>query len=374
MLNHGIVNLPDLLNSLSDDQRERANRIFHVTLSTGDMQVPEPMKPWVESRFGSVEAAEHQQIVKVTNLVTLEGALFNETRANRPFEVKDNENVSDLIAKSVGDPFCTPATGTPEDVFGRVEGKSCVTASNVAKYDGFHGLVIFANHDPLIWSEAEVVDYFRTARTWAEKAHEEDPTAVYFFLMWNCLWKSGASIVHGHMQMTVSQGMHYAKIESWRRAALDYRQQYGANYFDDLWQVHQDLGLAWQEEQVRGLAYLTPIKEKEVLLLGQSFNDELASALYSVIETMVTQMGVRAFNMAVYLPPIAPVPEDWEGFPVVVRIVDRGDVDNRVSDIGAMELYASSVVCSDPFVVASILKGWKAVPDGTMTCDGVRQR
>jgi hypothetical protein len=36
--------------------------------------------------------------------------------------------------------------------------------------------------------------------------------------------------------------------------------------------------------------------------------------------------------------------------------VDRGDPANRTSDIGAMELYAASVVASDPFRVAEALR------------------
>ena len=53
------------------------------------------------------------------------------------------------------------------------------------------------------------------------------------------------------------------------------------------------------------------------------------------------------------MPPLAAVSEDWSGFPVIVRLVDRGDVNTRVADFGAMELYASSVVSSDPFAVAT---------------------
>jgi hypothetical protein len=56
------------------------------------------------------------------------------------------------------------------------------------------------------------------------------------------------------------------------------------------------------------------------------------------------------------MPPIAEVEEDWSGFPVVVRIVDRGDPDSKVSDVGAMELYAASVIASDPFAVAGALE------------------
>jgi hypothetical protein len=55
------------------------------------------------------------------------------------------------------------------------------------------------------------------------------------------------------------------------------------------------------------------------------------------------------------MPPLSPVAEDWSGFPTVVYLVDRGSPANRTSDIGAMELYAASVVASDPFAVARAL-------------------
>jgi hypothetical protein len=48
--------------------------------------------------------------------------------------------------------------------------------------------------------------------------------------------------------------------------------------------------------------------------------------------------------------------EDWDGFPAMVRLVDRGDSKKVTSDIGAMELYASSVISSDPFEVAKMLR------------------
>ena len=56
------------------------------------------------------------------------------------------------------------------------------------------------------------------------------------------------------------------------------------------------------------------------------------------------------------MPPVAPVSESWEGFPVVARIVDRGDLNSRTSDVGGMELFAESVVASDPFAVAAALQ------------------
>lgn len=358
-----ILELPERMADLGAEERSRFDRIFRVSSVVGEMRVPESMHKWVEQRFGSVAGVESQRIIKVTNLVTLDGSLFNEIRSSRPFDVHESDSVEQVINESRGDPFCKPLTGTPEDPFGRVRGEHCITASNVAKYDGFHGLVIFDEHDPLDWTEERIADYMRTAQEWDARCREVDPSAVYFFLMWNCLWKSGASILHGHAQMTASHDMHYAKVESWRRSARAYEAEWGGSYFDDLWQVHHDLGLAWEDSGIRGLAYLTPIKEKEVLLIGSSLDGDMARAVYRTLDSMVGRMGVQSFNVAFYMPPVGDTDEDWIGFPVVARIVDRGDVGNRVADFGAMELYASSVVSSDPFAVAQCLRQAVSAPE-----------
>ena len=78
------------------------------------------------------------------------------------------------------------------------------------------------------------------------------------------------------------------------------------------------------------------------------------------VNTMSTANAIAmttAYTLVVEsMPPVAEVEEDWSGFPTVVRIVDRGDPANRTSDMGAMELYAASVVASDPFRVAEALR------------------
>jgi hypothetical protein len=271
--------------------------------------------------------------------------------------------VDAAIESTRGGPFCTPETKTPEDDFGRVRGEHCLTAGNVAKYDGYHGLVIFEEHHPLRFSSEEVRDYVLTALRWAKQAHNVDKEAKYFFLMWNCLWRGGASIVHGHMQMTLGRGMHYGRIEHWRRQALLYRLAHGANYFEDLYRVHAALGLAREVGGARVLASLTPVKDKELLVISPTrwiHNDDMLSAISVALGAYRDRLGVQSFNLALFQRPLDvaetthPIDgkgwEDWDGFPAVVRIVDRGDLAVRAADVGCMELYASSVVSSDPFV------------------------
>jgi hypothetical protein len=355
MSTKGMAHLPDIVANLPSSERELFHRLFHMSTTVGRLKPPPSMHPWIEEYFGSLEAVLTQRIIKVTNLVTWEGALFNEIRSQRPMEATVKADLREAIIESEGDPFCHPMEGTPEDSFGRVKGSHSVTASNIAKYDGFHGLVIFDEHDPLRFRQEEVADYIDTALAWARKAHSEEPEAKYLFFMWNCLWKAGASIIHGHAQMTLSREMHYAKIEQLRRAALNYRATYGGNYFDDLYRVHASLGLAFTRKGTRLLAYLTPVKEKEILLLSPELGNDLKEAIFGVLRCYVENLGVSAFNLALIMPPLAPAEEDWAGFPVMVRLLDRGDPMNRTADMGAMELYASSVISSDPFQVAMAL-------------------
>jgi hypothetical protein len=353
-----VTDLPVLLEGLPDEDRVLTKRIIDVSATTGRLDPPETMRPWIEKSFGSVEAVAAQRIVKVTNRVTLEGTLFNELRASRPLDTGLNLDLDREIAATEGDPFCRPEEGTPADVFGRVEGAHATTASNVAKYDGFHGVVVFDDHNPLHLTPEKVSDYVSVGLDWGRRALEADPEAMYPFLMWNCLWRAGGSIIHGHAQVTATQGSHYPKVERLRRAAASYGREHGSDYFADLHRVHDALGLGIPLEGVRAFASLSPVKEKELVVIGDEPDDaSLSRAVGALLRGYVEDLGVRAFNVAFYMPPLGPTKEDWSGFPTVVFIVDRGDPANRTSDIGAMELYAASVVASDPFRVAEVLRG-----------------
>ena len=354
------MTIPDLdriVASLTPDERRLFQRIFHLSVVSGRLYPPRTMHPWIEEHFGSVNEVEEQRVVKVTNVITFEGALFNKLRGRRPIQAQDELDIGAKVLKaSTDDPLRDPESNTPEDTFGRVQGESCITASNIAKYDALHGMVVFHEHDPLRFSKEAIIDYLETGWRWAEKAHELDSSAKYYFFMWNCLWKAGASLIHGHAQVLLSHDMAYAKIEGLRRASLRYRAEYGSNYFEDLYRVHFSLGLGLEREGVRIISYLSPIKDKEVILLGQHLDLSLKAKIYEVLACLRDQMHVTSFNLALATPPLSQTEEDWTGFPVLVRIVDRGDLKSAASDMGAMELYASSVISSDPFEVARLLK------------------
>ena len=356
--NLSIINLEEIVESLPVGEKALFRRIYAVTTAVGELRIPQSMKPWVRQQFGSVEAVSKQEIVKVTNMVTYEGSLFNRLRASRPMGTKDEKSTSvQLRDASSKDLFRYPEQNTPEDLFGRVVGKHCITASNVAKYDGLHGVVIFNEFHPLHFSREQIIDYIDVGWEWARRAQAMEPQANYFFFMWNCLWRAGASIRHGHAQVMLTRDRHYNKVEKLRRAALGYRQNYGSNYFTDLFQAHRSIGCALEKEGVRILAHLTPFKDNEVILMAGELDLPFKERLYEVLACFRDRIGVTCFNLSLVTPPLAETEESWEGFPVMAWLVDRGDLGSRASDVGGMEIYASSVVSSDPFELARELRG-----------------
>jgi len=344
-----IQQLPELIRALPAGERSLFQGLFRVDVALGRLNPPPSMEPWIEKQFGSLAQVREQRVIRVTNLVTLEGAIFNGLRALRP--LRRDQTLTPPEFEPLDDPYNL----TPEDTFGRLEGRYCITASNVAKFEGFHGLIIFKERDPLAFHREAIHDYIDTGQRWAQAAHAQDPAAKYYLFLWNCLYWAGASIYHGHAQVMLGRGMHYPQVEHLRRSALAYRERTGRNYFQDLYRAHAALGCAFEKEGVQVLAHLAPKKENEVLLMAPAMGPALKDRIYEVLACYRDRLGVAAFNLVICQPPIGPCDEEWEGFPVLVRLVDRG-AGSRTNDFGAMEIYAISGVASDPLHLARVLR------------------
>jgi hypothetical protein len=351
-----LLGLPDLIAA-----SHVARQLFDARVHEGRTVIPDAMQRWARERFGDLDSVRFQQIVRVRNRFTLEEALFNPLRARRPLDRAPGD-LDQMIAERLAtdDIFAQPLLYTTADSFGRIQGRFCVSASNVAKYDGWHGLVIFDEPHPLRFDAARVQDYLGVALRWLATAHAADPAARYPLIIWNCLPRSGASLVHGHMQMSLAYEQHYSRIEWLRRAALAFASVYSeascGPYFEALLQAHADLGLACYEHQgVRGYVSVTPVRNREVVLVAPSAGEALALALHACLRALIERQAVRAFNACIYLPPLATTREDWQGFPVLARLVDRGDPLNASSDLGAVELFASNVLSADPYDAARAL-------------------
>jgi galactose-1-phosphate uridylyltransferase len=229
-----------------------------------------------------------------------------------------------------------------------------------------HGLIVFNKHNPLEFTEKDLQDYFAVAQKWFEKANKQNPDAKYPFLLWNCLWKSGASIMHGHMQTVLGQDMHYADAEHLNQIRHDYGQKYNSNYFEDLAGLHASLGLGFTyKKKVNIFTNIVPRKDKEITIIADEIDKDFVSAVHLAASTLTKEFGVESFNVAIIIPPMErkkgffskKIRNEWTGFPVIARLVDRGKLSNKTSDLAGMEIYAkSAVIETDPYKIIDKLK------------------
>lgn len=353
---NGIIELPEAIAGLERPLREAASRLFTVT-RIATQPSPDSPRRWEYAEGG-------QRVVRVMNRWTYEEASFDEKRRRRAPKVDGRfEELHSSCESLAGCWFCSKSRGgklpdpAPEQY--------CWIVDPKARFDGYHTVIVFTEHNPLRYTPEAAADYLRTGEQWARAALAQvrasgiGETAFYLFT-WNSLC---GSAVHGHAQVTLSPHFPYGRVALWAEGSRRYCSATGRNYFEDLWMVHQSLGLGEQRGAVRVMASLSPIKERECLLYVPSgeagdVTEPLASALVEVLRTLQADAprGLFAFNLAVYQPPLGVVPEAWEGFPLVVRVVDRGWPMLGVTDVASMELFGSSIVASDPLQLAKALR------------------
>jgi hypothetical protein len=351
-------------------------RIYHVSEDTGLFRVPETFRGKLREYFGHrdeggrllesedevINRIGKQKIIKTFNKWTGEGALFNSLRAERPGMTEkdvlmERERFKQLIDKSSENcDFCQPEKYTPEDVFGRVKGKFSVTVANIAKYDAYSSLVIFRRHNPIDFNLAEFSDYIETGFSWFRKVYQHDKSFKYPFFIWNCLPRAGASQIHGHAQVLMARDQPYARVEFLRNVSGEYKKITGADYFQDLYLAHKFLGLSYKNGDTCLFANITPVKEKEMVILSRKSpreSGEFKKVIFNVLRCLIGVLGVYSFNLSISCPVMG-----GEDFPYLVRIVDRGSIFKSTADMGGMELYGSSVVADDPYRIIRSVKNY----------------
>ena len=376
---NSILEIEDKINTLKKENPEQykaINNIFHISSSTGSMVIPSSYRKRVLELFGKkdddgniieppkdvIKRIENQKVIKTYNKWTGNGSLFNSLRAARPGmidEQKDDlrKKLNEYIKSSEeGCEFCDPKQFTPEDAFGRVEGKYGITGSNIAKYDAWSSVIFFKGHNPLNFSFPELSDYIDIGFKWFKKVNNYDKKFKYPFFLWNSLQKAGASQTHGHAQILMTNDIHYAKPQFLRKVSKQYMKLTGKNYFRELYKAHKTLDLTL-ESDIHAFVSLTPIKEKEFIIISRdnpSKNEKIKEIIYQVLRCYIDELGVNSFNVVISCPAFGE-----SSFPYIIQIVDRGSIFKTTVDTGAMELYGSSVISDDPYKVINALNEYE---------------
>ncbi|XP_077988391.1 uncharacterized protein LOC144442865 [Glandiceps talaboti] len=349
---------------LQKDCREvyqKLTNIYDINRRSGQVIIPDTFQTkvlkWLNNDDELFKEVKLQFITSIFNTYTHESSIFNPLRSKRPgvMSMDDDvrEYVEELEKKSEKDcDFCAYQYKTAEDTFGRIESDYSATASNTFKYDGYHALIILKSHSPLNYNEIQFLDMMNTAMKWFMKVYETDKNYKYPHLMWDNLPKASASQVHPHAQASVGPVRHYGLMEHIRLTGIDYSREHGSNYFSDLLQIHTALGLTTTLGNATAMAYLTPKKDYEVIIMDKTASTDFFRLLYYTIKAFMDDLQLFAWSFAMFLPKLEPyVSPDYDDIPAIVRIISRGQANSPRNDISAMELFAVSNVNIDPFSV-----------------------
>jgi len=368
-----IYEIENKINNLDKNKVELIRRIYDISTFTTTIEIPNSFKNRIEKYFDTkIDNIKTQKIVKIINKWSEEGALFNYLRSYRPgikdskdIRIKINHEIENAINNSKENcDFCFPEKFTPEDSFGRIEGKYCITAANIAKYDNYHSLLIFKKHNPLDFNFGEFNDYISTSFKWFEKVHKISNNYIHPMLIWNCLAKAGASKTHGHFQLLTTKTI-YPKIKSKLNINSIYYNKYKHNYFLDILQIHEYLDLIFKKDKNIIIAYLTPIKENEVIILSPELDENFIYYLYNILRIYIDRLNIKSFNFTLFSLNLDETFKNFKKFYFkvnkfnkifIAKIVDRGNPLKNISDIASMEIFASSVISSDPYNVIANLK------------------
>ncbi|CAF3833583.1 unnamed protein product [Rotaria magnacalcarata] len=297
---------------------------------------------WLHNDQVLIEQIKEQRIIKIYNRYTHEEMLYNYMRSQRP------QTKSDISPNEYS---------TAEDRLGRLEHRLSYTAANTFKYDRWHTLIVSRNHDTLHLTEDEIGDMLELAQEWFHKAYSIEPMYTCPEMIWDAMPKSGASQMHTHLQASLGFDIYYGNIERTRQGARFYAQNNnGRNYFKDYLYIHQVLGLTIKIGNTNVIVHLTPIKDLEIMIMDEKLNRNFYKALHLVLRTFVDDLNEYSFSFGMYLPPMNETSSDGHEMPVVCRLVFRNPVTNLRSDMNGLDLYTSSVIGKDRYVLYRQLK------------------
>jgi diadenosine tetraphosphate (Ap4A) HIT family hydrolase len=314
---------------------------------------------WTETftRLGAPRGeVEEQKLVLVRDNLLHTEAAYNVLRGRRSQGLSgDPVALVEAERAANGCPFCDPAAWHSSrrslwtDQFGEVistDGRSRASA-NWARLAPVSGLVFGDEHmhNMFTMNEQEFVALFDTGLAYARLALEKTGCDS-FVLFENGGPKSAGTVRHTHVQVVGRRGRHFAYAE--RVSALG-----GSAYWSLQRRTHELLGLVRSYGPATAWLNVVPTKERDSTVLSDTVG-EGARAVFRVLNSFF-RTGTTSFSLAAILNPYwlsqGSSGVAYQGWPNVVwRLVDRGDMRAPHSDIGSAELFASTVVSTDPFV------------------------
>eukprot|EP01025_Chloroclados_australasicus_P055915 TRINITY_DN6865_c0_g2_i1.p1 TRINITY_DN6865_c0_g2~~TRINITY_DN6865_c0_g2_i1.p1 ORF type:complete len:380 (+),score=24.90 TRINITY_DN6865_c0_g2_i1:93-1142(+) len=302
----------------------------------------------------------NQTVLSITNNYSHEQTWFNKIRSNKPQNFTQVPKLDDPLDGGKRCDFCQWEQYTAADTFGRIEYPDVVSASNLFKYcEPCHGLLLFKHHHPLQFSSNQVEQLLCAASDWFQESKQQNSCGKYPFFLWNCLARAGASQFHGHAQIMLSEVTFPSQIKL-DETVEKYRQEHDLNYWSDLIDAHNVVGLLTelsnQDQKSLCFPYLCPTKDMEMFILGGSLSDKsFAKSIYLALRTLIDVVGIQTFNVGIQNLDLEG--NDFKEKPILARIVSRGKLSSAASDFGGLEVFGgASIGHMDPVKLAAHLR------------------
>jgi hypothetical protein len=313
------------------------------------------------------EEVENQTVFIVRDRLSGHEVSINQLRTKRVARPEGEEPVT-LIDKQRDEnpcPWCSSDGYWQPDLwaddFGQVweaetAGKrQFVAQSNWARLAPISGIALGNHeaHNVLRLSLAQFKGMLDVAERYIERARKRKPKAQSFIVFMNGGPKAAASVWHAHMQIVGKEGdQHFAYPETIATRC-------GVDYWERVRDVHEELDLLVNRGD-SGVAWVNvaPVRDRDITFASATISKG-AELVYDLLQILI-QKGTNNFTLAAILSLEYVTRETsnkgWKWPPVLWRLIDRGDMRVKHSDVGAMEFFGSCVVATDPFEVAKWIK------------------
>jgi len=384
--------LPPLLARESGDLSPRQRllqRIYLAEHSEGHLTLPEGMRRKLLDVGKDPTAVATQRIVNVINTyLPHETASHNAVRKQRFGNQVDAGTDADKVAADVDrlhncrgavedlhqPDFCFPKNyvAVDSDSTGGeyLEGEHAIVGANMGAYTASHALVIAKKtSNPMLLTAAEYTDMFALAQRFFSRAHKRFPRRRFPVITYDTMHGGGASQIHPHFHLQVLARWYPGKWEAMQRAAVRYSAEAGGrNYYSDLFAAHASVGLAFAggvEYRAGGFVSMTAATGLELVLMsGEGGSAAFAQLYHAVLSVCYGSLGWTQISSSCMLPPLPAGGDQQSGpglsasstSPTMCRMVTRGGYFSAVSDVSANELLATTIVGSDIFEVARIVR------------------
>ena len=104
------------------------------------------------------------------------------------------------------------------------------------------------------------------------------------------------------------------------------------------------------------IAYITPQKDLEVVLLGAEPSLDFFRLYYFAVRTFMDDLGQFALSSGCVFPKMGADMNNGAELPMMCRLLSRGAADLPRSDVSSFDLFGTANVNKDPFDVIKTLQ------------------